>query len=281
MTDFTAILAQFIANFILFLPKIITSLLIFLVGLVAAGLLSRGVRRLMQQRQLDPELTLLMGQVTRWGIITLGVTIALQQVNFDLTAFLTGLGILGFTIGFAIQDVSKNFIAGLLLLLQQPFDIGDIIEVAGYAGTVKTVDLRATEIYTLDGKHVLIPNADVFTNAITNLSRTSSRRIELTVGVSYDSDLDEVQQTTLTTLAGIDGVLQEPEPAVVFNNFGGSSIDFTLYYWVDMDSLGLFAGTAVVVKAIKTAFEQADIDIPFPIRVVKMKGDGMSESSTT
>jgi len=98
--------------------------------------------------------------------LILGIIIALQQVNFNVTAFLTGVGILGFTVGFALQDVSKNFVAGLLLLLQQPFNIGETIQVAGYTGRVSAINMRATELGTHDGQIVLIPNATVFTSPI-------------------------------------------------------------------------------------------------------------------
>lgn len=253
-----------------FLPNLVAALVVFVVALALAGLLSRTVRRQLNRRQVDSELTLLIGQVTRWGIVVLGTMIALQQVDFDLSAFLAGLGILGFTVGFAIQDVSKNFVAGLLLLLQQPFDIGDSIEVAGYGGTVMTIDLRATQMRTFDGKHLLIPNADVFTSAIINYSQTPRRRIQLTAGVAYDSDLDKVEGTTLATISQLAGVLEDPAPAVVFDNFGESSVDFSLYYWVDANLPGVWGGTNAGVKAIKIAFEQANIDMPYPIRVVQM-----------
>jgi small-conductance mechanosensitive channel len=95
-----------------------------------------------------------------------GVVVSLQQVNFDVTAFLTGVGILGFTVGFALQDVSKNFVAGLLLLLQQPFVIGETIQVTGYTGEVTAITMRATEIKMEDGQLVMIPNATVFTSPI-------------------------------------------------------------------------------------------------------------------
>jgi small conductance mechanosensitive channel len=156
--------------------------------------------------------------------------------------------------------------------LQQPFDIGDTVEVAGFGGTVMTIDLRATLLRTFDGRHLLVPNADVFTNAIINYSQTPRRRIQLTAGVAYESDLDAVEATALATIADIEGVLEEPAPAIVFDNFGESSVDFSLYYWVDANLPGVWGGTNAGVKAIKQAFEVANIEIPYPIRVVHMSG---------
>jgi small-conductance mechanosensitive channel len=202
----TEVLQDFLTRLVLFVPKLVVSLVVFGITLVVAGSLSRIVRRAMEQRDASAELTLLMSKITRWTVIILGSLVALQQVDFDIAAFLAGLGILGFTIGFALQDVSKNFVAGLLLLLQQPFDIGDTIAVGEFLGTVVTVDLRVTELRTADGRNVLIPNADVLTSPIVKYGRTS-RCIELVAGVSYDSDLALVCSKTLlltwclTTLA--------------------------------------------------------------------------------
>ncbi len=265
------IFEEWLVRFGNFFPNLIVSLLVFALSLVAAGLLSRVVRRAMHRREADPELTLLMGHITRWSIVILGIVVSLQQINFDVTAFLTGLGILGFTVGFAIQDVSKNFIAGTLLLLQQPFDMGDAIKVGDFSGTVTTIDLRATELRTFDGKSVLIPNADVFTNPIVNYSRANSRRVELTVGVSYDSDLEFVRKMATDTIIGVPGILQEPRINVVFDNLGPLSVDFTVYYWIDTGQTNVLDAKSAGITSIKAAFEQAEIEMPYPTQVVHLQ----------
>ncbi len=271
METISQIPQDWLADFIRFLPRLLFSLTIFVASLAGAGLFGRLVRRELERRHADPELALLSGQATRWGTIALGFIVALQQVNFDVAAFLTGLGILGFTIGFAIQDVSKNFVAGVLLLLQQPFDIGDAIEVGDFSGTVITVTLRATELRTFDGKYVLIPNADVFTSPIVNFSRDPLRRLDLAVGVAYDSDLDLVRQTATEAIAAIPGVLQDPAPTATLNNLGPFSLDLTLYYWVDTQQIGTLAAKDAGVRAIKATFEQAGIDMPYPTQTVHLR----------
>ena len=217
---------------------------------------------------------MLVVQLTRWSLIILVAIVALQQMGFDVSAFLVSLGVLGFTVGFALQDISKNFVAGLLLLLQQPFDIGDAIEVAGYSGTVEDVDLRATQLRTFDGKVVLIPNTDVYTSAITNFSKAERRRLELTVGVAYGSDLDLTRAATLEAVTHVKGILAEPAPQVVFNNFGGSSIDFTLYYWVNTSEADILAARDQAVVAINAAFAAQNIEIPYPVQTVLMQQPG-------
>ncbi len=255
-------------DFLTFLPKLAVALVVFVLGLLLAGVLSNAMKRTLRKRDTDPELTILIGTLTRWTVIVFGSVLALEQVNFDLTAFLAGLGIVGFTIGFAIQDVSKNFIAGLLILLQQPFDLGDAIEVGDYSGVVLEVDLRATEIRTFDGRYVTIPNADVFTSPIVNFSRADRRRVNVDVGVAYDSDLDQVTRVTLESIREIDGLLEDPAPQVVYNSFGESTIDFSIYFWVDMKQSDPWHGQTQAIAALKLAYEAAGIDMPYPIRTV-------------
>jgi small-conductance mechanosensitive channel len=268
MEDINQTFMTYMVDFMAFLPKLIVSLVIFILGIVIAGLVSRAVRITLQRRGTDPEITILMRMLSRWAIIILAAVVALEQVDFDLTAFLAGIGIIGFTVGFAIQDVSKNFIAGLLLLLQQPFDIGDSIEVGSYSGKVMAVDLRATEMRTFDGRHVLIPNADVYTQAIVNFSRADRRRINFDVGVAYDSDLEVVKQTALEAIQGLDGLLHDPAPKVYYHSLSPSTIDFTIYYWVDISKSDPLVGQDQGVAAIKAAFEKAGIEMPYPIQTV-------------
>lgn len=267
MDNLSEPLNQLVTNFVLFLPKLVMALMIFLAVVVLASVLAKAVQRAMTKRDADKELTLLLSTITRWGLITLGTIVALQQVDFNVTAFLTSLGIIGFTIGFAIQDVSKNFVAGILLLIQEPFQIGDAITVAGYTGTVQTVDLRSTRLRTVEGTDVIIPNGDVYTSAIVNFGPTV-RRLDLSVGVAYDTDLDAAAQTALDAIGTLPGLLADPAPKVVYNNFGASSIDFTAYYWIDTKTIGILDAKDQGVRAIKAAFEQAGIEIPFPIRTV-------------
>ncbi|MEJ2758381.1 MAG: mechanosensitive ion channel family protein, partial [Anaerolineales bacterium] len=186
-------------------PKVwtIAGLLIFLVSVYLARLFSRMAGRVLERRQKDKELNLLITRLVRWTVISLGIILALEQAGQDVTALLTGLGILGFTVGFALQDVSANLVSGILLLFEQPFDIEDSIQVAGYAGTVKSINLRATEMLTWEGLRVLIPNRDVFTNTITNYTRITQRRIGLSVGVGYDSDLTIVEETALNAVKNL------------------------------------------------------------------------------
>ncbi len=251
-----------------FLPRLFLGILIFLISMYLANLTARVVLRTLKMRHTDPELTLLLVRVSRWTVIVFGLVLGLQQVNFNLSSFVAGLGIIGFTLGFAFQDIAKNFIAGVLLLIQQPFDIGDAIEVSGYGGTVVDIEIRSTTLKTWDGKHVIIPNADVYTTSITNFSRSPQRRVQLEVGVAYDTDLNRATDTLLQAIAAIEGVLSAPAPQVIFNAFADSSINCIMYFWVDTATIGMLTATDRAVKNVKLALEREKIDIPYPVQTI-------------
>jgi len=249
-----------------FLPRIGLALLIFFISYWISRIVRRQVRRAMKRRDHDPELIVLLEMLTRWGILAFGIVIAAEQIApGQFSSLIAGLGVAGITIGFALQDVAKNFIAGLLLLIQQPFEIGNSIEVVGYGGTVLEISLRSTTIRTWNGRYVIIPNSEVYLNPIINFSAAPRRRIEFTVGVAPDSDLDQVTRVALKTLIeNVEGILQDPAPQIVFSNFGDFTIDFTAYYWIDTGEVGVLKATNEGVIAIKRAFEQEIIDMPYP-----------------
>lgn len=251
-----------------FIPNLIVAIIIFLATLWVSRLGANLVQVALKRRRANAEVTLLLTRVSQWTIIVFGVIWALSQVNFDVTGFVAGLGIVGFTVGFALQDIAQNFIAGILLLIQQPFSIGDSVEVNGYGGVVTNIEIRSTTVRTWDGLLVIIPNADVYGNPITNYSKIDQRRIKVTVGVAYDSDLQKVDETLLAVAAGLPGVKKDPAPQVVFNEFGDPAIKVTLYFWIDVSETSYFTALDAAVKRIKTAFEQERIHIPTGVQPI-------------
>lgn len=266
----TLTLEEIQRQFLLFLPRLIAAIVVFIVGLYVASLVSKLVDRALKQRDLGAEGRMVVTQLVRWSLIVLAVVTALEQVNFDLTAFVAGLGVAGFTIGFALKDISENFVAGLLLLLQRPFELGDVVKIDDFRGRITDVSLRATEMITMDGHNVLLPNSLVYTNPIYNYTRSRLARIAVDVGVAYDSDLDKVRETALEAISALPDVLDDPEPSVTFHTFADSSINLTLFYWVDNRETRQFQAADLAVPVIKSAFERQGIDIPFPIRTVYM-----------
>jgi small conductance mechanosensitive channel len=264
-------LLPLLTDFLTFLPRLLAALVILALTIYLSAVLSGLLRRSMERQRTDPALTLLVYHTVRWGVILIGGATALGQVNFEVTGFLAGIGIVGFTLGFALQDISRNIVAGMLLLVQRPFEIGDLVEIEGYLGRVQSVDLRSTEILTLDGNNVLLPNGNVFTAPIINYSRESTRRIQLTVGVAYNSDLEMVRHTALQAIRAIPDVLNTPAPSLYFHEFGESAIKFTVRYWIDTRITDATTAVDPAVLTIQKAFAQKQIEIPYPIRALVQK----------
>lgn len=258
---------QFVEYFIASTPKLLSALVIFVVSLYLARILSNILRRVLLSRKAPVGVTHLLGQVMLWTIIIIGTITALERL-FEVTAFLAGLGIIGFTVGFALQDVMKNFAAGIILLLQQPFHVGEFIGVAGFDGTVLEIDLRTTEIKSLDGRIVTLPNADILASPIINYSRADRRRIELSVGVAYNTDTELARKVVLDAIQNVPGYVPEPEPLIGFSNFGDSALELNTYFWIDTSKTNPFAAKDAGFSLIKNALDKQGIDIPFPIRMM-------------
>ena len=259
----------FIDNLIKGIPNLLTALGIFVVSIYFAKVSSRVLTRVLKVRKAPEGVTQLLAQLAFGAVIVFGVITALQRF-FDVTAFLAGLGILGFTVGFALQDVMKNFAAGVILLIQQPFHIGEFIGVSGFDGVVLEIDLRSTEMRALDGRIVNIPNADILSSPIVNYTRAKRRRVELPVGVSYDADTDVVRKVVLDAIENVPGYVSEPLPLIGFSNFGDSALELNTYFWIDMSKTNPIVAKDAAFTLIKNALNQKGIDIPFPIRTVYM-----------
>ena len=261
---------QFIENFIRGIPNLLTALVIFIVSLYLARFLSNIFRRVLHRRKAPEGVTHLLGQLTLWTVILIGMITALQRF-FDVTAFLAGLGIVGFTIAFALQDVIKNFASGIILLLQQPFHVGESIELAGFEGTVLAIDLRTTEIRASDGRIVILPNASVLAGPIVNYTRASQRRVDLSLSLSHGTDPNTVRQIILDAIEEVPGYVRKPEPVIVFDNLTSSALVLTVNFWIDVPENNPAQAKDTVLLKVKSAFDRQGIEIPHPVQAVYSK----------
>jgi small-conductance mechanosensitive channel len=270
--DLGAPFQTLIEQAIRFVPRLIAALVIFVAALLLSSVAARWARRSAQSKIDDLETLSLISRLARWSVLVLGTVLALDQVNFDVTGFVAGLGIAGITIGFALQDIARNFVAGILLLVQQPFDIGNVVEVADYTGTVLEISIRDTVIRSLDGEKVILPNIDVLANAITNYSALPLRRRTVRIGLGYDEDVDRASEAFLQAIQALNGVLEEPEPSLLAEDLGDSTVGLVARFWVNQESDDLFQVHSRAVQAIKEAAEREKIDLPYPIQTVRLEG---------
>lgn len=212
----------------------------------------------------------LIGRVVQIVTFVFGLFYALQQVGISAAPFLGVLGLLGVALAFAFQDVFENFIAGIFLSARRPFSQGDEISTAGHEGVVEDVSLRELTMRTYDGERVFIPNASVWQNPIVNHTAEEHRRTTLSVGVAYDSNLREVGNLLVHTMKSVEGVAADPAPQAYAHEFADSSINFALRFWHEAAIAKEWAVRDAVASAVHEALNDADVEIPFPQRVVEI-----------
>lgn len=258
-------LSTLLDTILAFLPRLALAVAIYIVARLLSRGASRFIRRSLAERKLEDEAIVLLDMLARWGILAVGIMLALEQLAPGrLSTLLAGIGVAGITIGFALQDVAKNFVAGILLLLTRPFEIGDSIEVKGYSGKVLAINLRSTELREFDGRFVIIPNTDIFVSPIVNFSRAQHRRVILDLGVAPNTDLSKAARIALEAIREVPGLMDDPAPQVAFEAFGDSAITGKLIFWVDTESAGLLDAQHAAVEAIQGAFAREGIEIPYP-----------------
>ena len=260
-------LSQFVENFIAGVPNLLTALAIFVVSLYIARMISNILRRVLNKQKAPEGVTHLLAQLILWSIVVMGAITALQRF-FDVTAFLAGLGILGFTIGFALQDVMKNLASGIILLVQQPFHIGEVIGAAGFDGTVQEVDLRTTQMETTDGRIVILPNASILSNPIVNYTRARRLRIDLSLSLPHTIEPNATRQLVLDAVQGVAGFVSEPAPVIVFNNLTSSAMEMTANFWIDATKNNSAHAKDSALLTVISVFGKQGIEIPHAVQRV-------------
>ncbi len=254
------ILARWATGIVNAIPNILAAIIIFIVSVFLARLLANLLRGVLERRGSVNHVVELLVHLVYWTIILVGVITALQRF-FDVTAFLAGLGILGFTVGFALQDVMKNFAAGIILLLQQPFRVGEAINVAGFEGTILAVDLRATEMSTFDGRMVSIPNGIILTSPITNYTRAARRRVDLPLELPPTGDVEAARKAVLNAIMQVPGVVSNPAPTVLLQQVTGNTVNLTGSFWVDVSKTNPDTARDVALTRIRTDLGQSSVPV--------------------
>lgn len=265
-----ATLINLIAQGVALIPAILIALVVlgvtWYVSNVVRRLTMAAGRRVVKNRSLRT-LMVQTAYVATWSV---GIIVAcvLAFPGLALGDIIGLLGLSSVAIGFAFQDIFKNFLAGILLLLQEPFKLGDQIIVDGYEGTVEEIAIRSTQILTYQGERVVIPNASVFTNVVQVRTAFSYRRTDLEIGVDYNTPLPKAVDTLLEAVSQVPGVLSKPEPEVDVLGFGESSIDMMVRYWTEPERPSVRRTQTKVAIALKAACDRANINIPYPIRTL-------------
>lgn len=241
-------------------------------SLIVSGIVQRlFASRLSKNLKFTPAMTYAFQRIIHYVIILLGLFLATQFIGIDLGSLAVIFGFLGVGIGFGLQNLTSNFISGLILLIERPIGVGDFVSVENQIGEVVNVNMRATIIKTLDNISIIVPNAKFIENQVTNWSYDDPKiRIHCPVGVAYGSDITVVKETLLAVAKAHSDVLRYPEPEVRFKQFGNSSLDFDLLVWIDKPARQ-FLIRSQINYAIDQAFRQANVTIPFPQQDLHLK----------
>jgi small conductance mechanosensitive channel len=259
-------------------PDLIFKILLFFIIIYVFYRIARIVQKIVEKGLAESQLHLseLLRRMTisivRNAIIVLGILIALSQVGISLGPLLAGLGVVGFVIGFSLQDTLSNFAAGMMILIYRPYDVGDLIEACGESGRVSKMSLVSTTVLTLDNQTIIIPNNKIWGDVVKNVTAQTMRRIDMIFGISYSDDIPKTEQVLQEILDSHDKVLADPEPIVRLHELADSSVNFAVRPWVDMDDyLEVYWD---ITRSVKIRFDEEGISIPFPQRDVHMYKEG-------
>lgn len=253
------------------LPNIVVAIFILILAVwlskLASRLATRGLERISDNR----EITSLLRVLVRTAVMLIGIFLALNTVHLTgvVASLLAGVGVVGLALGFAFQDIAANFVSSVLLAVRRPYKLGDLIKTGDYFGTVSDIDLRNTYIQTLTGERVIIPNKDVYGDALINYTETPVRRVDIEVGVSYSDDLDAAKEAICAALDALETRHPQRPAEVFYTGFGGSSIDLVARFWTSPPTQRDFlAARSECIVTMKKALDSAGVSIPFPIRTL-------------
>jgi small-conductance mechanosensitive channel len=246
------------------IPRVLAALLVLLLFWGLAAVLRWLMRTIFHRIISDLTLENLIKQVVYYAVWVLGFIVAVDALGWDPQAIATALGLTGLALGFALKDVLSNFVSGLILLASRPFEVHDQIIVGRTEGTIERIMLRATQIRTYDGRLVLVPNAEIFTNRITNNTASPVRRGSVQVFLGYDQDLSRTVEVLRQAAAGTEGVLEDPPANVRVADLGQSDIVLELRFWADSRRSDFVATGSLVREAVVAAMKHAGIGLPDP-----------------
>jgi small conductance mechanosensitive channel len=244
--------------------KLVVFVLILLLFALLANIAKRIISRALASSRLHASKLLqnLLVSFVGKAIFLVGILIALAQLGIKIGPVLAGLGIVGFIIGFALQETLSNFASGIMILVYRPFDVGDSIETGGVSGKVKQMNLVSTTITTFDNQRLIVPNRKIWGDVIRNVNAEKIRRIDMVFGIGYDDDIDLAEQVLHEIVDHHDMVLDDPPPVIRLHTLGESSIDFIVRPWVKTDDY--WTAYWNITRDVKRRFDEEGISIPFP-----------------
>ncbi|MEC9260004.1 MAG: mechanosensitive ion channel family protein [Pseudomonadota bacterium] len=256
--------------FIVKLPAIALGLVILMLTLWLAGRVSQALIRPVRYLSSSPLLRSVSQRAVSLVLILLALYIFLKLSGLTefAVAIMSGTGVLGLILGFAFRDIAENMIASLLLTVQRPFRIDDVVQINSYTGVVQKVTTRATTLVDFDGNHIQIPNAVIYKGTIKNLTANPKMRGQFTLGIGYDADCQQAQRLALQLIGEHPNVLKEPEPLVLVDELGSATVNLKVYFWIDVESTSVIKMASVLMRDLVELFTVQGISMPDDAREV-------------
>ncbi len=249
-------------------PQMLFKILIFVLIIFLARVLKNLTRKMVKRAVTSPNLKMsqLMQEffisMSGKGVFCIGLLIALSQIGLDLTPILTGFGVAGVIIGFALQDTLSNFASGMMLLIYRPFDVGDFVEAGSVSGKVSHMSLVNTTIKTFDNQIIIVPNSKIWGDIIKNVTHERVRRVDMIFGISYSDDIELTEKVLHEIVESHESVLRSPEPTIKLHTLNSSSVDFIVRPWVKTEDYWNVYWD--ITREVKMRFDREGISIPFP-----------------
>lgn len=258
--------------------KLLSVVLVLVVGVWAARKLSQGLARVLERSNADPILVGFLRNIAYFGLLVVVLIAALAQAGVNPASLLAVLGAAGLAIALALKDSLSNFASGVMLILLRPFKAGDYVQIAGLEGTIEQVRVFQTQMRTIDNRVIVLPNSQITTAPIVNFTARPTRRVDLVVGVGYDDDLPAAREALLAAAASVERVLQEPAADVLVSGLAESSVQLTLRAWVS--TADVLAAKSELLEAIHREIRGRGLSIPYPQRDLHVYHHGTAPAGT-
>ncbi|MEC9334307.1 MAG: mechanosensitive ion channel domain-containing protein, partial [Pseudomonadota bacterium] len=247
-----SLLSQLWENFVYRLPGLALGLVIMAAFILLAPHIAKVLVKPLTRTTTSPLLRSVIQRSVSLVLILLGIYLFLFLAGLTgfAIAVVSGTGVVGLILGFAFRDIAENFISSLLLTIQRPFRIGDIVQINDFTGIIQKVTARATTLVDFDGNHIQIPNATIYKGVIKNLTANPLMRGQFVIGVGYDADIQQAQQIAQEITSAQDNVLIDPEPQILIDELGPSTYNIKVYFWVDVEKTSVLKMASVLMRKI-------------------------------
>lgn len=269
-TDYVSRYWDYFINVLMeYSPRLISATIIFIIGWTAIKLIKKLILRIMTKREMEPTLSKFLADILIWTLKILLFVTVISRLGVENSSFVAIIGAAGLAIGLSLQGSLSNFAGGVLIIMFKPFKVGDFIEAQGVSGTVKQIQIFVTQLTTVDNQMIFVPNGSLSNGNITNYTYADTRRADLTVGISYGSNIKKAKELAMEVLENHPKVLKEPVPMILVKELADSSINLAVRPWANVDDF--WEMRSDVLEQIKLKYDENEIEIPFPQRDVHIK----------